>query len=137
MSFQLKPQETVSSGIKRIAGKEIHSAIKHLRDFDNLDTGIHEARKSFKKLRAIARLVRSEIGAKAHKSTNVTFRDAGRCLAPVRDSQVLLLTLDRLREDVNPWTFNEVYSHLLPRQQTEFLRMIAPRNSTILPYDSR
>jgi CHAD domain-containing protein len=51
-----------------------------------------------KKLRALLRLVRSELGEDVRRRENECFRDAGRELSSLRDATVLIETLDELAE---------------------------------------
>ena len=64
----------------------------------DLSQAVHEARKDLKKLRAVLRLVRDDLGDAVYRSENVRFRDAGRMLSGARDAQVKLDTLVALRE---------------------------------------
>jgi CHAD domain-containing protein len=57
---------------------------------------VHEARKDMKKLRALLRLVRGEIGKTTFARENACFRDAARELAGTRDTDVMLETLAAL-----------------------------------------
>ena len=57
---------------------------------------MHEARKDMKKLRALLRLARGELGEDTFRRENACFRDAGRELAGVRDADVMLDTLTSL-----------------------------------------
>ena len=57
---------------------------------------MHDTRKRFKRLRATVRLARGALGEEAYRRENIAFRDAGRCLAGVRDASVLVMTLDAL-----------------------------------------
>lgn len=98
MAYRIKTNETPEAGVKRIALEQLQRARNHLQDRDDPDAAIHDARKRFKKIRAVARLVRDEIGSDIYHASNTTFRDAGRRLAPARDGQVLIETLDHLRE---------------------------------------
>ena len=59
---------------------------------------MHDARKCFNKIPAVLRLVRDEIGEDSFERENISFRDAGRRLAPVRESAVLVQTFARLCE---------------------------------------
>ena len=59
---------------------------------------VHDARKRFKKIRAVLRLVRGGIDRRVFDRENVRFRDAGRPLSEVRDVGVLVQALDRLGE---------------------------------------
>jgi CHAD domain-containing protein len=57
---------------------------------------VHEARKALKRLRALLRLVRDELGEQTYARESAVVRDAGNRLARARDAQVLLETLDGL-----------------------------------------
>jgi CHAD domain-containing protein len=57
---------------------------------------VHEARKDLKKLRALLRMTRGELGDATFRRENLCFRDAGRELADVRESDVMLDTLKAL-----------------------------------------
>ncbi len=57
---------------------------------------VHEARKAIKRMRALARLMRGELGEQEFKRVNDSLRDAGRRLAGARDAEVRLETLDGL-----------------------------------------
>lgn len=59
---------------------------------------VHEARKTIKRMRALARLLRREIGEQEFRQVNEALRNAGRRLAGARDAQVRLATLEDLRE---------------------------------------
>jgi CHAD domain-containing protein len=54
---------------------------------------VHEARKAIKRMRALARLLRDELGEREFKSANRSLRAAGRRLAVARDAEVRLATL--------------------------------------------
>src|ERR1700722_7281001 len=59
---------------------------------------VHEARKAIKRMRALARLFRDELGEHEFKRVNSSLRDAAQRLAGARDAQVRLATLRRLAE---------------------------------------
>lgn len=97
MSYRLEANESLADGIRRIALEQVDRAIASLTNSDeDPDEAIHGARKRFKKVRATLRLVRDEIGEEVYKRENVCYRDAGRLLAPVRDSFVKVKTVDDL-----------------------------------------
>lgn len=58
---------------------------------------VHDTRKTIKRSRAMARLLREETGADEFKRTNAALRDAGRRLAEDRDAEVMIATLAGLR----------------------------------------
>lgn len=83
--------------VRRIISGEIDKAIIHLENIEkDSNEAIHQARKSFKKVRAVLRLVRDEIGEDIYKKENIFFRDLGREIAFVRDGFILYETLDKL-----------------------------------------
>ncbi|MGD2136752.1 MAG: CHAD domain-containing protein [Gammaproteobacteria bacterium] len=100
MPYRIKRSETVPKAVRRIALEQIDRARTELRDTDmEAAESVHQARKRFKKLRALLRLVRPTIGANRYKRENRCFRDLGRKLAGARDAEVLLETLDSLVGD--------------------------------------
>src|SRR5262245_29617317 len=119
MSFELRPGESFCKGMRRIARKQVEKALQHRtgQDNDSRDAAVHNARKSFKKVRAMLRLVRPAIGEKRYHRENGCFRDAGRPLTEVRDAKILVETLDELveyfREHVADRSFNDTRQALL------------------------
>jgi CHAD domain-containing protein len=59
---------------------------------------VHEARKAIKRMRALARLLRDELGEQEFARVNASLRSAGRRLAGARDADVRLATLRELIE---------------------------------------
>jgi CYTH domain-containing protein/CHAD domain-containing protein len=102
-AYRLKTKETASAGVRRIALGRIEKAVERLDEVEEseLAAAIHGARKDLKKLRALLRLVRHELGKKAFKAENRRYRDAGRLLAGSRDAEVKLETLSRLRDELD------------------------------------
>jgi CYTH domain-containing protein/CHAD domain-containing protein len=98
--FRLRLDERVPAGIVRIAAGQIEEVLDRLerRTDEEFGTAVHESRKSLKRLRAVTRLVRAEIGDDAYRRENACFRDVGRELSGPRDSQVLISALDALVE---------------------------------------
>src|SRR5207247_1571238 len=85
-------------GVARIARREMDTALEQLSEAPDGpgDEAVHEARKCFKKIRAVLRLVRPEIGEVVYERENTWFRDAGRPLTEVRDAKILVESLDKL-----------------------------------------
>jgi CHAD domain-containing protein len=100
MAFALKADESLRKGIRRIARKEMEDVQEQVAGMSNgsRDAAVHEARKSFKKVRAILRLVRPAIGERSYRYENTAFRDAARPLTAVRDAKILVETLDKVAE---------------------------------------
>jgi CHAD domain-containing protein len=59
---------------------------------------VHEARKAIKRMRALARLLRDELGEQEFARVDSSLRSAGRRLAGARDADVRLATLRELIE---------------------------------------
>jgi CHAD domain-containing protein len=97
-AYRLKAGEPLPEGVARIAHGRIDHAVAELRGKTDSTPveAVHEARKDLKKLRALLRLTRGELGEDAFRRENTCFRDAGRELAGVRDDDVMLETLRAL-----------------------------------------
>lgn len=54
------------------------------------DTAVHEIRTSIKRMRALLRLIRSDIGATRYEQAKRPLQAASRSLASVRDAKVVL-----------------------------------------------
>jgi len=98
MSFELRADEGLPSGIHRIAKSEIEKIREYVNGSSegSRDEMVHEARKGLKRLRAMLRLVRPTIGRKVYRKANIAFRDAARPLSEVRDAKILVETLDKI-----------------------------------------
>ena len=101
-AFRLRNGEAVPNGIARIARGRIDHALDELegRTDSSPEEGVHEARKDMKKLRAVLRLVRGELGDDVYRRENALFRDAARELSGVRDADVMLATLTKLEHEL-------------------------------------
>ncbi len=97
MAFRLVRSESLATGLRRVVREELRSAIQALTDGVAADRveGIHEARKSIKKIRAVIRLLTPHLGA-AGVRDNIALREAARDLAQLRDADVVLTTVDSL-----------------------------------------
>lgn len=95
----LHPGERISTEIRRVACDLTDRGLEHIRSFGtDPDIAVHETRKRLKELRALLRIIRSEIGERGYHIENRYLRDTGRLLSPARDAAVLVETLTTLRE---------------------------------------
>jgi CHAD domain-containing protein len=135
MSFEMKAEESCRKNSRRIVRKEIDKALEELTPAPkgSRDEAVHEARKSFKKIRAMLRLVRPEIGDRAYREENTCFRDAGRPLTEVRDAKILIETLDGLlehsQEHVVGRTFHDVRAALQENLRAVRKHMLDEQNA--------
>ena len=99
-AFRISPAEPVPDEVRRVARGRIDHAIDELRcsSESSREEAVHEARKDMKKLRALLRLVRGELGERVYSAENACFRDVARELAGVRDADVMLATLTDLEQ---------------------------------------
>ena len=90
MAYHLKRSESVPEGIRRIAGEELESAADQLSmgQGGNLDEAIHEARKSVKKVRAVA--VNAGRPEHSYREESSFLRDVGRKLSQFRDAGAVI-----------------------------------------------
>jgi CHAD domain-containing protein len=98
MAYRLEPEEAVPAGVRRVVRERIDRALDELTS-PQIDrhAGVHEARKRFKEIRAVLRLMRGEIDAYV-PFENAFYRDSGRKLAEARDAQAMLESLEKLRD---------------------------------------
>ncbi len=95
MRYRLEIDEPVADGVRRAGIGQIDRAAKALAREDR-DTGIHEARKCFKRVRALLDMARPALSEKVYRRENRRFRDLGRALSGPRDIHVMRQTLERL-----------------------------------------
>ena len=84
MSTQINLPESVQVNVQRIMQACIDRCRTHLRE-DAPHEAIHQTRKQLKKIRALLRLVRYQIGEEAYQTANHYFRDAARLISDARD----------------------------------------------------
>lgn len=83
---------------------------------------VHEARKTIKRMRALARLLRTEIGESEFQRVNGSLREVGQRLAVARDAAVQVATLSALRERHSDELAGAGVDDLLARLRREQLR---------------
>ena len=123
MAFRLKPDEPLKKGIRRVSRREIEKALEELEScgFGD-DEVVHGVRKRIKKLRAVLRLIRADLGKKTFRRANTWLRDAARPLTEIRDAKVLLDALDKLaaplRDEASPESVVAVRTFLMNHKET-------------------
>ena len=103
-AYRLLKDEPVGPGIRRILQAQVDDAVAQLRGDAGTEPpeAIHEARKDMKKIRSALRLVRDAIGDDAWRRENDHYRDVARKLSAHRDAEILVESLDGLRERFGP-----------------------------------
>ncbi|MCB9387857.1 MAG: CHAD domain-containing protein [Microthrixaceae bacterium] len=97
MPYRLDPSVPLPVTVAEVARsqvKALRADLKHPRRRGEVES-VHDARKRAKKLRALTRLVRPALGD-LYGASNEVFRDTARELSELRNSQVLVETLEAL-----------------------------------------
>lgn len=134
MAYRLTTTETLPDGLRRTVAEELDAAAAALRPGEDKewDKSVHSARKSLKKTRAALRLARPALGA-SYKEIDTDCRDAGRLISSVRDSAVLVHTLDTVLEANTELLGGEAYAGLRARleaaHESELERWLADGDS--------
>src|SRR5262245_6353288 len=98
MGYKLKKNESAGAGMRRVVREEIDQALELVKKGPaDPETAVHELRKHFKRLRAVLRLVRDELGEEVFGREDGALRDLGRRLAPAREASIRVSALERLR----------------------------------------
>lgn len=100
-AYRLEARESPTEGMRRIALGRAERAAERLQEAERAEDPsecIHAARKDLKKLRAVIRLLRRELGDELYRTENERYRRAGKLLSPSRDAEVKVETLEDLRE---------------------------------------
>ena len=121
-AYRFESGEPLPEAIARVARGRIDHAIDELRGKTDStpEQAVHESRKDMKKLRALLRLARGELGKAAFERENACFRDAARELSGVRDADVMLATLEALElRDGLGWELRKriADAHAAPRSE--------------------
>jgi CHAD domain-containing protein len=96
MAWRFDPGEALPDAFRRVAAEESAAIQADLSSGDaERDTAVHQARRRFKRLRALLRLARPALGAQ-FSAENRCWRDAGRKLAAKRDAAVLGASFDAM-----------------------------------------
>jgi CHAD domain-containing protein len=95
MPFQFKKAESPGEAVQRVCRECIDEARAWLRHGDH-PAAVHGVRKDIKKLRALFRLVRGEIGQDAYRRGTKSLREAAKRLGAPRDAGLMLKTFEKL-----------------------------------------
>lgn len=101
MGYRLERRESIRAGVRRVVREQIDRALDDLGGDGDRAAAIHQARKRFKKVRGVLRLIRAELGDVYHRE-DVWYRDAARHLASARDADAMLLAFDTLIAGLGP-----------------------------------
>jgi hypothetical protein len=98
----LRHREPLPIGLRRMALAQAELALELLGGDTSGESAppderaVHETRKAIKRLRALLRVLRGELGERGFQRENAALRDVARKLSATRDAAVMLATLDSL-----------------------------------------
>ena len=118
MAYRIRPAHKTAREVRKAALNRLDKAIEALGAAPaERAEGIHQARKRFKELRALLRLVRKPLG-KHFADGNRRLRDAGRRLAESRDATALLESWEALAKRNPPLFSREPFRQIHSRLQS-------------------
>lgn len=120
MSYRLDPRRELVAEVRRIARRQFRRAVEELDAGDGDENeAVHGARKRFKKVRGLYRLVRSA-APDFYARENARVRDLARSLSGVRDATALIETVEDLRShlsaEIAPASLSSVRDSLAARR---------------------
>lgn len=111
--FSISNTESISINIHRILLEQFHYIIMQSeKDQEEVHKSIHETRKSMKRIRAVLRMIRDEIGYSSYYRENTFYRDLSRKLSGIRNFEVLSNSIKNLQEDLSNTIPPDVFSLL-------------------------
>ena len=96
ISLNILREESIKSAFYRLFDSLTSYAKESLTNIERFDYSIHEARKSFKRLRSLTRIYRHAIDDEVFAELNTLFRDAGRQLSHFRDIDAISECLHKI-----------------------------------------
>jgi len=118
--FRISERETVKETIHRILHEQVDSILENCDNKqDDLHKSIHEIRKSIKRIRAVLRLMREEIGYSSYYRENVFYRDINRSTSDLRSYNVLIHTLETLQAGLSDTLEPEKINPLIEEIKTQ------------------
>lgn len=112
MSYKLEQDLSLKKNIVSVAEDEVNLSLESLENME-IHQAVHDIRKRFKKIRALARLVRDEMGEAEYKKVNIFYRDLGKELSEIRDLTAHLETVENLRELYGDHLYANFFNSLL------------------------
>lgn len=117
MNYKLQPGLSVKKNIVSVAEDEVNASLQSIEEM-NIHEAVHDIRKRLKKIRALARLVRDEMGEENYKNINIFYRDFGRELSEIRDLTAHLETIEALRQNYGDQLYAKFFNSLTKEIET-------------------
>lgn len=124
MSYKFETSISLQKNIRSVATEELDGCLLALESMD-IHEAVHDIRKRLKKLRALARLFRDEMGEKNYKSVNIYFRDLGQELSPIRDLTAHMETIEAIRSRYGNYIYVRFFNSINRKLEKERDKMEA------------
>lgn len=125
MTYAFRPGRPFTDDFRAIAAEQFTQAVMTLEDRpDGLHEAIHEARKNFKRLRSLYRLVAAD-APQFQKHENARIRDMARNLSTVRDAAALVENAQYLRASAASVEQEKALTHICKRLEKRRDRIAA------------
>ena len=127
MSFELHGRKYLQDALIKIARRELRKTVRALTTSDEtaFESVIHESRKRIKKVRAVAAFL-EQAGAKLPRKDYRRLKSAAQALSRLRDSTVIVESLDRVRrrypKQLSEHTFGILRRSLIHARQQQLAR---------------
>lgn len=111
--FCISNTESISTNIQRILLEQFdYILMQSEKGQEEVHRSIHETRKSTKRIRAVLRMIRDEIGYSSYYRENTFYRDLSRELSEIRNFRVLSESIKVLQQDLSSTIPREVFESL-------------------------
>ena len=87
MGFRFKKKESVAKAVRRLCCERLDVALKNLEGQTRFEA-VHNVRREIKKLRALLRLMRQEVGKNVYRKRTKALREVAKLLTALRDARV-------------------------------------------------
>lgn len=123
MAYRLRLGAPLDKSIRKIACEQLDNAISLLQTPDNASTSVHNARKAFKRTRALLRLAKPVLKQKVFKREDKRIAEIARSLSQARDAQVMFEAAAKLELASGGASGQALFAHLRSWLQARQERM--------------
>ena len=122
--YRFRIDESLETGCRRIGLTLLNEVRAELVAMKQPDASIHHVRTRLKRFRALLRLFKTELGEENYYHTLTVIRDAGRQLSLIRDSYILVDTIEDLWEDYYDFLAEGVFLNIRSRLKKRHERLL-------------
>ena len=119
MTFGIKSTESLLEGLRREVHDQVGRALEDLSQTADLGRAAHGSRRTLKSARALLKLARPSLTSDAYLQGKLSMRDAGRCVAAMREADVLVETARSVRGQGQEAMLDSTWAKLLEGLQDD------------------